>query len=118
MAAKLTSFRNTTRDTVVASSVRVADSFFTRLAGLLFSKPLVAGEGLLIKPCPQIHMIGMKFAIDALFLDKQSRVVATLEDFKPGRISPYYKQAKSCLELPVGAIASSGTVIGDVLEMQ
>lgn len=81
------------------------------------SPPLQEAEGLLIKPCGQIHMLGMKVAIDALFLDKEGRVVGVLEDFAPGRVSAHYRTAKCCLELPVGAIASSGTEIGDQVDI-
>jgi len=106
-------FTNVTRASVVADQARVADSFFTRFAGLLWSPPLEPGQGLLITPCNQIHMIGMKFAIDVIFFDKQWRVVSTLLNFAPGRISPLVRQAHCCLELPVGAIEASGTNVGD-----
>jgi uncharacterized protein len=106
-------FTNVTRATVIAEHATVADNFFTRFAGLLWSPPLRQGEGLLITPCNQIHMIGMKFAIDVIFFDKSWRVVSTLLNFAPGRISPSVRQAYCCLELPVGAIEASGTQVGD-----
>lgn len=108
--------RNVTRNTVVAANVRVADNFITRLVGLLFSAPLPEGEGLLLRPCSQIHMLGMRFAIDVLFFDRNWQVVGLLENFAPGRVSGMYRKAKCCLELPVGAIAGSGTQLGDQIE--
>lgn len=113
---KVKSFRNSTRGTEIAQNARVADNFITRLVGLLASKPLAEGEGLLITPCSQIHMIGMKFPIDALFLDKDWHVVGIVENIQPGQISKIYK-AKHCLELASGAIARSATQLGDSLEV-
>jgi uncharacterized membrane protein (UPF0127 family) len=106
-------FTNITRATAVAESARVADNFFTRFRGLLWAPPLKPGEGLWITPCNQIHMIGMEYAIDVIFLDKQLRVVATVHDIRPWRMSKLYGKAHSVLELPVGAIEASKTEVGD-----
>jgi uncharacterized protein len=108
-------FTNVTRASTIASAVRVADNFFTRFRGLLWSPPLLPGEGLWIKPCNQIHMFGMAYAIDVIFLDKDLRVVATVADIRPGQLSKFYASAKSCIELPVGVIAQSATAVGDQL---
>ncbi len=58
-------------------------------------------------------MFGMAYAIDAVFFDKDFRVVGLVEGICPGQISRYYPAARSCLELPGGAIAESGTKEGD-----
>jgi len=68
--------------------------------------------------CQSIHMFGMKFAIDALFLDKDGVVVAILEDFAPGKMSRIFSRAKTCLELPAGTVKRTGTTIGDVISRQ
>jgi len=73
------------------------------------------GEGLLLTSCQSIHMFGMKFAIDALFLDKNGVVVGILEDFAPGKMSRIFSRAKTCLELPAGTIKKTGTTLGDVI---
>lgn len=112
-AHKTKRFTNITRATAVAESVRTADNFFTRFRGLLWSSPLKSGEGLWIKPCHQIHMFGMTYAIDVIFLDKQLRVVALVHDIRPGRMSKLYSKAHSVIELPVGAIQASNTEVGD-----
>jgi uncharacterized membrane protein (UPF0127 family) len=112
-AHKTKRFTNVTRATVLAESTRVADNFFKRFRGLLWSEPLKQGEGLLIKPCNQIHMFGMKYAIDVVFMDKDWRVVATVIGIGPGKMSKMYMKAHSCIELPVGTIARSQTDVGD-----
>lgn len=108
-------FVNAARDTVVAENVRVAKKFLSRLKGLLGTKSLPAGEGLLIVPCNSIHMFGMKYPIDCVFLDDQYKVVGLVENIAPGKMSRVFGQAKQCLELPAGVIASSSTAMGDVL---
>jgi uncharacterized membrane protein (UPF0127 family) len=63
-------------------------------------------------------MFGMKFAIDALFLDKDGVVVGILEDFAPGKMSGIFSRAKTCLELPAGTVKRTGTTIGDVISRE
>lgn len=84
-----------------------------RMKGLLFTDRLPEGEGLLIQPCNSIHMIGMRYAIDAVFMDKKGVVVGVLENFAPGRVSSIFFGALSCLELPAGTVEKTGTTIGD-----
>jgi uncharacterized membrane protein (UPF0127 family) len=108
---------NLTSNNVLATHARMADSFVTRLAGLLFSPPLQAGEGLVLQPCNSIHMFGMKFALDVVFVDKQWRVVGIVESIAPGQMSRYYPNAKACFELPPGTIGDTGTKVGDQVEL-
>jgi len=108
-------FVNQTRGTTLATDARVADGYFGRLRGLLYSKQITAGEGLLLKPCNSIHMFGMTYAIDALFLDDDFKVVGIVGDIQPMQVSKLFKQATACLELPSGTISSTGTELGDQL---
>lgn len=99
---------------IIAQHVERADTFFSRLAGLMFRKALAPQAALLLDPCPQIHTCFMRFAIDVLFLDKDNRVVAVLENFKPWRMSRFYTKARRTLELPGGSL--QGKVhVGDEL---
>jgi uncharacterized protein len=107
--------KNQTRGTTLASDTRVADSYLSRLRGLLYSKPIVAGQGLLLKPCNSIHMIGMTYSIDAIFLDDDFKVVAAVEEIKPMQVSKLFRDATACLELPSGTISNTGTQVGDQL---
>ena len=60
--------RNISKNTVTAEDCAIADSLFTRFMGLMGRKTLVQGTGLLITPCNSIHMLFMRFPIDAVFL--------------------------------------------------
>ena len=109
---------NVTRQVTLATHVRVADTSLERGTGLLKDTELAEGHGLWIVPCNSIHSFGMKFIFDAIFLDRELRVVHLVREMKPWRISKIKFGAKSVLELPAGAIARSGTGVGDRFEMQ
>lgn len=105
------------RRTVLAERLRLAHTRWTRLKGLLGTRSLEPGEGLWLKPCNQVHMIGMRYALDAVFLDDQHRVVRTIAGLAPGRISPRVGGASSVLELPAGTLARTGLVEGARVEI-
>ena len=99
----------------VAEQVRIADTHWTRLRGLLGTRDLRRGNGLWIRPCRQVHMFGMRYAIDIVFLDDAHRVVGAVSDLRPWRVSPLVKTASSVLELPAGTIAQVGIHEGQSL---
>jgi uncharacterized membrane protein (UPF0127 family) len=68
---------------------------------------------MLITPCRAVHMLGMKYPLDVVFLDRDARVVGLEQELAPGAKSAWYAKAKHALELPAGSIALSGTRIGD-----
>ncbi|MBS1152366.1 MAG: hypothetical protein H6Q89_4064 [Myxococcaceae bacterium] len=106
---------NQTRDKVLASQGKVAASFAARFVGLMGKKDLPFGAALHITPCNSIHTFFMKIPIDAVFLDKQLKVVKVCTAMAPWRISSIYWGAHSVLELPSGTSLASGTVEGDQL---
>ena len=63
--------------------LEIADTFFRRFCGLMLRKKLPAGKGLLIAPCSSIHMCFMRFAIDAIFIDKDYKVLKVARNVKP-----------------------------------
>ncbi|MBI3948653.1 MAG: DUF192 domain-containing protein [Armatimonadetes bacterium] len=105
--------RNVTRSTVLAREVRTARAFRRRLRGLMLTPALAPGAGLLIERCSGIHTCFMRFAIDAVFLDREGVVVAVVQGMRPWRFGRLYRGARRVLELPAGAAAASGTRAGD-----
>src|SRR5829696_3691243 len=73
------------------------------------------GDGIVIWPCSSVHMFFMRFALDVVYVDKERRVVRAVQGLKPWRVSFGGKGAHAAIELPVGAIAASGTQPGDQL---
>jgi uncharacterized membrane protein (UPF0127 family) len=108
--------RNVTRETTLATDVHWARSAGERTRGLLDWLEIVEGQALIISPCNSIHMIGMAFAIDVLFVDKTGRVLRAIEAIRPWRFTRIYFRARHTIELPIGAIARSQTEVGDQLE--
>lgn len=106
---------NQTKHTTLAEDASVADSFFTRIKGLLGKKGLGRGQGLLLKPCNSVHTFFMQFPIDVLFINKNNTVVACLAEMLPGRASRIYWHAQYVVELPGGTIAQTSTAAGDTL---
>ncbi len=117
MAARLIAI-NTTRAVALTECARVAENPWTRMVGLLRDAQLTAGDGLWIVPCNSIHSFAMKFVFDAIFLDKELRVVHLVREMKPWRISALIFKSKSVLELPPGSIDQSGTQMGDQFKMR
>jgi len=103
---------------VIASKIKIADNFVTRLVGLLNRKNINDDEGLLIIPSNSIHSFGMRFDFDAVFLDKNNKVVHLIEKMKPCRVSPLVKNSKKVLELAPGVIGTANINIGDVLNFE
>lgn len=60
-------------------------------------------------------MLFMRFAIDAVFVDRARRVVKTRADLRPWTVAVGARGAAEVLELPVGTIARTGTQVGDDL---
>ncbi len=108
---------NTTRQTVIAQRASTADTFASRAVGLLNRASLDPGEALIIKPCNAIHMFFMRFAIDAIFVDKNNRVAGLLKAIKPFHLSPIFLKSSFVIEASVGTIEASKTCVGDVLEV-
>ena len=101
-------------ETEVCESCLVADSFFLRLRGLLGRGELADGEGLLLRPSGSIHTWFMRHPIDAVFLDRDNRVVRTVPAIKPWRTASAGR-ARAVLELRAGEAARRGIVVGDRL---
>jgi uncharacterized protein len=108
---------NLTRGTSVAERCRVAASLRDRTVGLLTTPALAAGDGLLIERTQSIHMFFMRYPIDVAFVDRQARVTRTVSGLRPWRVIWWARGARDCLELPVGALAASGTAVGDQLSV-
>jgi uncharacterized membrane protein (UPF0127 family) len=108
---------NLTRGTVVASAAEVAETFQTRLVGLLGRDSLDEGQGLFIWRCTMIHMFGMRFPIDAVFIDDHMSVIGLVESIAPNKVSRYYPRAAGVIELPVGSIRRSLCTLGDQLAL-
>jgi uncharacterized protein len=99
---------------IVCERCLLAETALTRMRGLLGRRELPSGEGILLKPASSVHMWFMRFAIDAVFLDAEMRVVKIAADLKPWRMTGA-RGAKSCLEIASGEAARRGLTVGERL---
>jgi uncharacterized membrane protein (UPF0127 family) len=60
----------------------------------------------------------MRFPIDVVYADRETRVVHLDPAMRPNHIGPIVAQAAYVLELPVGVIQATGTRVGDQLSIQ
>lgn len=98
----------------------MADSFLSRLKGLMFKGKIERG---LVLRIPEgrgrrgsgIHMFFMRIPLDVVFLDREKKVV-DLVNLKPWQTYNPEKPARYVLELEEGSIESSKTEIGDELD--
>ena len=105
-----------THNKILATEAQLAKTFFTRLKGLLGTKKLDKGKGIVIRPCSSIHTVGMKYAIDVIFLDNNDRIVKIIKDMPAGNFS-FCSDSSYVFELPAGTIEASGTVVGDKISL-
>jgi uncharacterized protein len=106
---------NVTRQSFVSLGVAIADTPFSRLRGLLGRIRLRSDEAIWVVPSRGIHTIGLRFAIDVVYLDANQKVVHMVENLGPLRVAPLRWQSASVLELPAGSVSGSGTQVGDQL---
>jgi len=98
------------------ANLRVARGSLQRMRGLIRTKPLERTEGLLLRPCRQVHTFGMRYAIDALFCDGDGIVLA-VQTLRPRSMSRLVRHARYCIELPEGRARECGIDVGTRLDL-
>lgn len=114
---------NETRSCSLAAQVEVAGSIWARFKGLMGRRSLPPGRGLWLPGDNGIHMLFMRFPIDAVFLGKPDadgarRVVAVQRRLRPWvGIVPLVRSANGVLELPAGTSEETDTEVGDLVRI-
>jgi uncharacterized protein len=101
---------------VVCERCGVADTFASRLRGLLGRRELPRGEGLLISPSSSVHTFFMRFVIDVVFLDRSLRVVGVSPQVRPWKLVGR-RGARHVLELSAGESEERAIGIGEQLAL-
>jgi uncharacterized membrane protein (UPF0127 family) len=121
MASRMLVARNQSRATVLAERLEEGASVWAKFKGLMGRANLPAGSGLWLPGETGIHMLFMRFRIDAVFVAPPvggpagpRRVLLARRSIPRWRgVVWYVRGAKGVLELPVGTIDATGTQPGD-----
>lgn len=92
-----------------------ADKFISRAVGLLGSKSLESHEGLWLHRCSSIHTFGMRYNIDVMGLDKESRVTEIRSRIRPMRCVRLHG-VSAVIELRAGACQELDIKQGDTIQ--
>lgn len=107
--------RNLRNENSLASEATEAATHWSRFRGLIGRRGLEDGGGLVIRPSTSIHMLFMRFAIDAVFFDADDRVTRASSNVRPWiGLASGGRSAVGVIELPRGA--ASDVQPGDQLE--
>ena len=115
------SARNVTRGTVLAAHLAVADGLWGKFMGLMGRPSLAPDSGLWLPDSNGIHMMFMRFPIDAVFVGRRDetgscQVVSVHRGLRTWTgLVPLVRAAHGVLELPVGTIDRTATQVGDTL---
>tara|TARA_B100000315_G_C14593773_1_gene597488 strand:- start:8963 stop:9319 length:357 start_codon:yes stop_codon:yes gene_type:complete len=100
----------------IIKSARLADTFFLRLLGLMFRKSIRQDQALVFYNAPSIHMFFMRFPLDILFLDKESKIIRICHSLKPWKMV-FTPGARTTIEMASKKAAENSLKAGDVLEL-
>ena len=114
MPRVVTQVVNGTRGNVVCDRTEVAANMLKRMRGLLGRKGLDQGAGMLFRGESSIHSAFMRFDFDAVFMDRELKVVKLAPHIGPWRAISARK-ARNVLEIAAGEIDRLGIQVGDQL---
>lgn len=111
-----TSLWNKKSSILLIPRLTIAESFTSRLVGLLGRSGLADDEALLLADCKQVHMFFMKFPIDVAFCTKDGEVVHVVHRLRPWRVSAFVKNCDFVVELRAGRLEELQIGPGVILE--
>lgn len=101
--------------THVVLSVQRLTTFCQRAKGLLglqaFPRNL---DGMYFERCNAVHTIGMRFAIDVIFIDSRNKVVKIAREVPPQQALVGCLRARGVIELSAGGALP--LMVGDTIE--
>jgi hypothetical protein len=98
----------------VAMSVEIAATRTSRRRGLLGRDRLDEACAMVLAPCGAVHTVGMRFAIDVVFLDRQGYAVKVVHDLRPWRLA-LAPRARAVIEMAAGSLRWGHVLPGDRL---
>ena len=108
---------NVGKGIVLATAVEPALDSNRRKRGLLGRDAFPADAALVLAPCNAVHMFGMRFAIDVLFLDRRGVVVKRVLGLKRNRIAIAWR-AFATIEFCADHPGVARTDVGDTVVVE
>ena len=100
----------------VAEKCRFADTFFSRMRGMIGRRFKNAGfDAMVFENCNAVHCCWMIETIDILFTTADLKVVKICKNVKPWCLAWGGKGSETTIELPAGTLAHCGIETGDCL---
>lgn len=107
---------------ILAEEVEIADSFWSRLRGLMFRSKFEWEKALLFRFSEprkfRIHTFFVFFPIDLIYLDQYLKVQELVRGLSSWRVHSPEVTAKFLIELPEGKIDNARVEVGDKIELQ
>lgn len=100
---------------VLLKKCRIADTFFSRLMGLMGKKQIPQDEAIVFPRCNSIHTFFMRFPIDVIFVSAEGKVVALSEAVGPWRLILPKARVKHTIEMRAARAKELGISVGDTL---
>jgi uncharacterized membrane protein (UPF0127 family) len=105
------------REGDVLASADIARGARERTVGLLGRDARSVTGALVLRPCRQVHTLGMRFPIDVAFCDRQGIVLRTVT-VRPWRITRVVWRSGFIVEAPAGSFARWDLRAGDTIEVK
>ncbi len=109
---------NTSKNTIIASTVEVASGFQKRNKGLLGRTSLENGKALWIPNSYfSVHTFFMKFSLDLIFVDRNLVVQTVKTHVPPWRLVFAHWRSFSVFEMAAGQLTPDKVEKGDILSV-
>ncbi|MGX5201364.1 DUF192 domain-containing protein [Aliikangiella sp. IMCC44632] len=99
----------------VIDELFIASSWWQRMRGLIGRDELTNRQGLLISSCNSVHMFGMSYALDIIYLCNQNKIKKIVKELRPWQVS-FCSGAVVAIELKAKVSEKLGIKIGDKFE--
>ncbi|MCB9094997.1 MAG: DUF192 domain-containing protein [Halobacteriovoraceae bacterium] len=103
------------KNNIYNGEIYYANTFMTRLVGLMFKKKIE--YGILLEPGNSIQTTFMSEPIDVIFLNSSNVVLKVYKNLAPWRFTRFVQGARKVLELPMGSLEHFPIIEGDQLEI-
>ena len=107
---------NKTKEAVILKRAKIAESFLSRLLGLMFKKNISVEEGMIFYYTSSIHTCFMRFPIEVVFLNRDMEAIKVYHKLKPFRLAGTLK-CYCIIEMLSCKIHEKAVDVGDVLEI-